>query len=176
MSQNAVVIVVMAVIVVGRFLVRELRERKFVTNRIYVLPAIVGAVALALIGLAASRQPDAVAALALACLVSLAAGGAFGFAVAHFTSVRVTSEPGIIYARGSYITAGLWVAALMLRLGARYVFAGAAGGMHAATLSLSLNAALLVLLASALFFVRYRLLEAAKIERARGITAPSPAI
>jgi hypothetical protein len=175
MTQDAIVSIVVVLLVVARFLFRELRERRIRTARIYVVPAVLGLVALVSIGFAVETRPQAWDEVAAACLGGLALGGAFGYAVAHFTTVRVTSEPAILYARGSLVTVAIWVVALLLRLFARFAFAGdvkrGSGGTFDVIL---LNAALLVLLASALFFVRYRLLAAARLERSRGITVATP--
>jgi hypothetical protein len=176
MTQNIGITALVALLVVGRFLARELRERRISVGRIYLPPAILGVIALALIGMAVFYTPENLLVLALACIAGLAGGAVIGYAVAHFTTVRVTAEPGIIYARGSIATVAIWIVALALRFLARFALVGdALHGRHGG-LTLALNAALLVLLASALFFVRYRLVAAAAIERARGIVAASPAI
>jgi uncharacterized membrane protein YjdF len=174
MPQNVIVYVVIGLLVVGRFLVRELRERRYDVRRVYVLPAILGAIALALTVAAATTEPNALGSLVVACIVAIAIGAGIGYAVARFTTVRVTAEPAIIFSRGSFATVAIWIAALGLRVVAR--FALLRGGPAMRGDSLALNAALLVLLASALFFVRFRLLVAAKIERERGITSAISAV
>jgi hypothetical protein len=161
-----------AILVAGRFLIRELRERKYVLDRIYVVPGILAAVSVVLIVRAIVGEPHTLMLLVASCAVALVVGGGIGYAVAHFTSVRVTSDPNVLYSRGSYATVAIWIAALALRLVARI-----GPGMHSgARTSTALNAALLVLLASALFFVRFRLIVAAKRERALGITTAVSAI
>ncbi len=164
-----------AILVVGRFLFRELRERRYAIGRIYVLPGIAGAIALVLIAMSWVGEPAARGVLALSSVAGVVLGGAIGYGVAHFTKVRVTADPSVLYSRGSFATVAIWIGAFALRFLARV---GASGGhltrpTHEA---LALNAALLVLLASALFFVRYRLLVAAKSERARGIATAISAI
>jgi hypothetical protein len=167
--------IIVAILVVGRFLMRELRERRYPIDRIYVLPGVVGAIALVLVALSWANEPEARGLLALSCVAGLLLGGAIGYGVAHFTTVRVTADPKVIFSRGSYATVAIWVVAFALRFIARV---GASGGQltrptHEA---LAFNAALVLLLASALFFVRYRLLVAAKFERARGIATAISAI
>jgi hypothetical protein len=167
--------ILVAILVVGRFLLRELRERRYAIGRIYVLPAVVGAIALVLIALSWANEPEARGLLAVSCVAGLILGGAIGYGVAHFTRVRVTPDPTVLYSRGSYVTVTIWVVAFALRFVARV---GASGGQltrptHEA---LAFNAALVLLLASALFFVRYRLLVAAKFERSRGIATAVSAI
>jgi hypothetical protein len=157
---------IFAIFVVGRFLIRELRERKYVIARIYLAPGLLALVAIALVALTIVDEPHALAVLVASCGAALLIGGGIGYAVAHFTTVRVTADPNVIYSRGSYATVAIWIAALALRLLVR-VGPGMRHGPHA---SLGPNAALIVLLASALFFVRFRLVVAAKRERALGIT------
>src|SRR5271156_4727336 len=94
--------VLVAALVVGRFLFRELRERKMRVKTVYVLPIIVGAVALYAIGLAYFLVPALVLPLAIGCVSALAVGGAIGVAVAHLTTVRVTDDRSVVYVRGSY--------------------------------------------------------------------------
>ncbi len=167
--------VLVAVLVIGRFLLRELRERRYAIGRIYVLPGVVGAIALALIVTSCVYEPAALGVLAISCVAALILGGAIGYGVAHFTKVRVTADPSVLYSRGSYVTVAIWVVAFALRFLARV---GASGGhlMQPTHEALAFNAALVLLLASALFFVRYRLLVAAKSERARGIATAISAI
>ncbi len=174
MSQVGIYVLV-AILVVGRFLVRELRERRYAIGRIYVLPGVVGAIALGLIAMSWAQEPEARGVLALSCVVGLILGGAIGYGVAHLTSVRVTPDPTILYSRGSYATVAIWVGAFALRFLVRVVASG--GRLNGPTHErLAFDAALVLLLASALFFVRYRLLVAAKFERARGIATAISAI
>jgi len=176
MNQQAVITVLIVLFVIGRFLARELRERRFAIGRIYALPAVLGAIALVLIGLSAVREPQAVGILAIACVAAVVVGAGIGYAVAHFTTVRVTNEPGVLYARGSLTTVAIWIVALLLRLVPRVALFSGGPRVYASGESIALNAALLVLLASALFFVRFRLVAAAKLERERGINSASRAV
>jgi hypothetical protein len=120
-------------------------------------------------------EPEARGVLALSCVAGVIVGGAIGYGVAHFTKVRVTPDPSVLYSRGSLVTVTIWIVAFALRFLARV---GASGGhlTRPAHEALALNAALVVLLASALFFVRYRLLVAARSERERGIATAVSAI
>ena len=172
---DAGIYILVATVVVGRFLFRELRERRYAIGRIYVLPGFVGAIALGLIVMSWLGEPEARGVLALSCIAGLILGGAIGYGVAHLTKVRVTADPTVLYSRGSYATVAIWVVAFALRFLARV---GASGGhlTRPTHETLAFNAALVLLLASALFFVRYRLLVAAKSERARGIATAISAI
>ena len=173
-AEKIEIAIAIGVLVVARFLVRELRERKIVLARIYLPPAILGAIAIALVADAAISRPDATPFLAIACIAGLAFGAAVGYGVAHRTRVRVTDDPRVVFARGSLTTVAIWVGALALRLFGRIAFS--ADAARAAHYGAALNAALLVLLASALFFVRYRLVVASRLERRRGTALASPAV
>jgi len=170
--------VLVAALVVGRFLFRELRERKMRVKTVYVLPIIVGAVALYAIGLAYFLVPALVLPLAIGCVSALAVGGAIGVAVAHLTTVRVTDDRSVVYVRGSYATVAIWLGGLALRLAVRVLaFHGSATAdvEHFGT-ELVANAALLIMIGAALFFVRHRVLVAAQLERARGDSLPGAAL
>ncbi|MBD5605455.1 MAG: hypothetical protein IAI48_10235, partial [Candidatus Eremiobacteraeota bacterium] len=78
--------VVIGLLVVGRFLQRELRERRFVVARIYLLPAIAGAVAIGLAAYAVIKRPETAGVLAAASVVAIVLGAAIGYAVAHRTT------------------------------------------------------------------------------------------
>jgi hypothetical protein len=176
MNQQVAITVIIVLFVLGRFLVRELRERRFAIARIYVLPGVLGAIGVVLIGLSVVNAPQATGVLAIACVAAVIVGAGIGYAVARFTTVRVTNEPGVLYARGSFATVAIWIVALLLRLVPRLALIGGGPRVYASGESIALNAALLVLLASALFFVRFRLVAAAKLERARGISSTLPAV
>jgi hypothetical protein len=156
-----------ALFVVGRFLVRELRERKLVLSRIFLLPGVAGALALYLLVLTASLFPKTGMLLAGETCIALGVGSAVGLAVAHFTKVRLGEAAGTVYVLGSGITVAIWIAALALRWAVR--FALPLGDRDA---SLSANAALIVMVAAALGMVRYRVLHEARLLRERGITTP----
>jgi hypothetical protein len=174
MEQNLGIALVIGLLVIGRFLMRELRERRFLIARIYVVPAVLGLFGIALALFAGSAHPDTIPLLAIASVAALALGAVIGYAVARNTTVRVTDDPTILYARGSIATVVIWLAALAIRLVARVPFLS--DPSRYTHWGEALNAALLILLASALFFVRYRLLVAGRLERERGIAVASPAI
>ena len=160
-----------ALAIVARFAVRELRERRVRLARLFIVPAVAGIAALGLVYVAALAAPQDVLALALLCLAALGAGAAIGLAVARFTTVRVDPDVGTVFVRGSYATLAIWIAALALRWVARR-----AVGTHDLGATTVANAALVVLLAVALGVVRYRILIEARIARARGITSELTAL
>jgi hypothetical protein len=174
MEQNLGIGLVIGLLVIGRFLMRELRERRFLISRIYLVPAILGIIAVVLVVLAGMAHPDTIPVIAVACAVALGLGAVIGYGVARNTTVRVTDDPTVLFARGSVATVVIWIVALALRLVARLPFLS--DPTRYTHWGEALNAALLILLASALFFVRYRLLAAGRLERERGTALASPAI
>jgi hypothetical protein len=174
MEKNLGIGLVIGALVIGRFLMRELRERRFLISRIYLVPAILGVIGIGLVVFASIAHPDTIPVLGIACVAALALGAIIGYGVARNTTVRVTDDPTVLYARGSVVTVVIWLAALAIRLVARVPFLS--DPSRYTHWGEALNAALLILLASALFFVRYRLLAAGRLERERGIAVASPAI
>jgi drug/metabolite transporter (DMT)-like permease len=174
MERNLGIGVAIAVLVIGRFLMRELRERRFLISRIYLVPAVLGVVGIVFVVLAGIAHPDTTPVIAVACVAALVLGAVIGYGVARNTTVRVTDDPTVLYVRGSTATVAIWLAALGLRLVARIPFLSYPS--RYTHWGEALNAALLILLASALFFVRYRLLAAGRLERERGTALASPAI
>ena len=153
--------------VVGRFLTRELRERKMLLSRLYVLPGIAGCLALFLVVTTAFLFPATTVLLAGETCISLGVGLAVGLAVAHFTTVRLGEQPGSVYVLGSWITVAIWIGALALRWAARLAIP-----MADVTATQSANAALLVMVTAALAMVRYRVALKAKLLRESGIVTP----
>jgi hypothetical protein len=164
-------------LIVLRFLIRELRERRVRTNTIFVIPAILGGLAVWFGYLTVTLAPSVVSVLPIAIAASLVVGAGLGLAVAHFTTVRV-GPPGIIFMRGSWITVMIWIVALLLRMLGRYAVTGSATGMMSTSSgraggvspdSWLLNTALIVLLAAAMVVVRIRVLAVGR--NLRGQTA-----
>jgi hypothetical protein len=126
-QQTELVTLVVVIIVVARFLVRELRARTVRVSRLWIRPAFLAAIT-ALLIVVTLRVPVESAGFAL--VPSLVAGGlvglVVGFLVAYSTRVEATGQPDIVTLRGSWVTVVIWIAALALRVGARYVSTGSA--------------------------------------------------
>ncbi len=162
-------LVVMA-LVVGRFLLRELRDRRIPFQRFFALPLVFAALAVALVSYAVWTAPSVFAEVAAGTLAAIAVGAAIGLAVDRFTSVRLGSGGTSAIVRGSWVTAGIWIVALALRVVGRSVAFGA--GLRSAQSTLALNAVLVVLLAAALIVLRVRLFARAKA--LVGVATPGP--
>jgi hypothetical protein len=94
--------------------------------------------------------------------IALPFGVLVGFGVAHFTTVRI-GDDGKIFFRGSYITVAIWLAALALRLAARFLFPS--GLAVSSVLASSASLVLLVFVATAV--VRALVSRKATSERSR---------
>jgi hypothetical protein len=171
-SQTAWITIAFVALIVLRFLFRELRERRVRTRTIFLIPVIIGGLAIWFAYLTATLAPSALPSLPIAVAAALVVGGGLGLAIAHFTTVR-TGPPGFIYLRGSWITVAIWVGALLLRMVGRYVVTGSATGMAGRVTAAGsagglspdywlLNTALFVLLAGAALVVRLRVLAVAR--------------
>jgi hypothetical protein len=141
------------VVVVLRFLARELRERRIRTSMLFTVPIILGAASLYLCYLTLQRAPNLSLELLAEAVAALVIGVAIGLAVAHFTRVK-SAGPGLILVRGSWITVAIWLASFALRLVGRFLFSSSNFGSQ-----LLLNSGLLLMLAFATLALRVRILQ-----------------
>jgi hypothetical protein len=164
-AQQPIVYVLIAAFVVGRFLVRELRERHLSNTQLFVLPGIMLCLWLyfAVTALRAAHV-DGVQ-LGVRSAIALPFGALVGIAIARFTTVRIGGD-GKIFFRGSYVTVAIWTAALIVRFAARYVFPIERG----ASAALGYAASLLLLAFVATATVRILVYRKAQGERAHGTT------
>jgi hypothetical protein len=154
------------VLVLARFLFRELRARRMKTGSLFAVPVIVAIIGAFVIYSVVAVAPDQIPNIVIGGMVAIVVGIGIGLAVAHFTTVRV-SEPGTLLVRGSWVTVAIWVAALTLRLAARWFVSGGqtivyTSASSTAGPSLMLNAVLIVMLTAALTTVRVRILAVAR--------------
>ena len=144
-----ITLAVVAVVVV-RFLFRELRARKIRVRTLWIRPGILGAFTVVLIGVGFAIPHVSEGVVGLSVLVGAAIGIGVGFLVARMTSFAPAGERGAVIAQGSIKTVIVWVAAIVLRLVARFAFAGA-GATQAE--QYELNAGLLALVTAAFVVV-----------------------
>jgi hypothetical protein len=145
---------------VGRFLLRELRDRRIPFDRFFVLPILAAALAAVLVVYAVALAPNVLLEVAAGTVAALVVGTGIGLAVDRFTSVRLGPAGSSAIVRGSWATSAIWIAALALRLVGRYI--AFAAGLHSVGITLALNAVLVVMLAAALVALRVRLFARAK--------------
>jgi FtsH-binding integral membrane protein len=157
--------------IVLRFAFRELRDRRMHVGRLFIVPCIFAAIALLLVGSAAVAAPQAVLQLLGAVAVAIVLGFGIGSAVGHFTKLRLDERPDFVVVRGSAITVAIWIGAVAFRV-AVHLFVPS----HDRADTAIANAALFVLLASALSFVRYRIFKLARLARAEDVTAEMTAL
>jgi hypothetical protein len=153
LGQTFWVTLAILIVVVLRFLARELRERRVRMSMLFVIPGFLGLIALWLCYLTLTRAPQFSGELALEALAALVVGTGIGLAVAHFTRVR-SGGPNLVLIRGSWITVAIWIGALLLRLAGRAAFA-----TSNLDTQLLLNSGLVLMLAFATTVVRLRVLQ-----------------
>jgi hypothetical protein len=146
-TTQTLISLVVSLVVVVRFIRRELSARVVRTGTLWIRPALLVAVS-ALVVFQALRIPGAQPGLLSAALAGGAACGLVtGFLVVRSTTFSSAGRPGAVNVHGSRTTAAIWVGALLLRLLARFVV----GRPNLAT-ELVLNAGLCAL-ATAAFLV-----------------------
>jgi hypothetical protein len=149
-STSTLVTLVVAALVVVRFLFRELRERKVRLRSIWIRPGILAAFTAVLIGVTFTIPHTNVSFLVLACAVGAVLGVVTGVLVARSTTFRSAGERGAVFVKGNTTTVIVWIAALALRFVARFAFAGS--GASPAE-QVELNAGLLALVTAAFVVV-----------------------
>jgi hypothetical protein len=137
-------------VVIVRFLFRELRERTVKVRTLWIRPGFVVLIAVGFAAAALTRPGVNLGLLALVVVLGAALGVLTGVLVVGSTSFAPADVPGAVRVHGSITTVIVWVAALGLRLAARFAL-GAAGADP--TTQLELNVGLLTLLAAAFVFV-----------------------
>ena len=168
---SAIVYGVVVLAVIARFLLRELRDRTVRVQRLFISPGILALLALILVGSAFALAPQAALVLVAAVAAALVLGVGIGVAVAHFTTLRLGDRPGLVIVRGSATTVAIWLGAVALRMSVRFAVPA-----HDLADTMIANAALVVMLAVALFFVRYRVFALARRARIQGVTREVTAV
>jgi hypothetical protein len=146
----ALISLAVGLIVVVRFLFRELRERTVKVRTLWIRPGIIVLVTIGFAAAAMFRPGVNSGQLVLLLLVGAALGVLTGVLVVSSTTFAAADIPGAVRVRGSITTVIVWVAALSLRLAARFVVGGSGADL---TTQFELNAGLLALLAGAFVFV-----------------------
>ena len=137
-------------VVVVRFLFRELRQRTVRVRTLWIRPGIL-AVLTALLIAGGFVVPHVNAGLMLlAALVGAVVGAITGVLVVRSTSFAPANERGAVLAKGSVVTVVIWVVALLLRYVARFAFVGAGADQAA---QYELNAGLIALVTAAFVVV-----------------------
>ena len=156
-----------ALVVVVRFLFRELRQRTVRVRTLWIRPGILAALTAILIAFGFVIPHVNAGVMLLAALVGALLGAITGALVVRSTSFAPANERGAILAKGSVVTVVIWVVALLLRFVARYAFAGAGADQAA---QYELNAGLIALVTAA--FVVVAILFHREIDRLSPAAAP----
>ena len=129
MSEPALVALLpllLTVLVVVRFAVRELRQRTVKTPAIWIRPAILGVLSAFLIVTTFGTDARDDTMTIVAVLIGAALGAVTGIAVLRYTTFASAPVPRAVLVQGSRVTLAIWVGALAIRVAARYVYAGGA--------------------------------------------------
>jgi hypothetical protein len=110
-------------LVVVRFLARELRDRKIPINRVWIVPGVMFLLCAYLFATTLQIESDLLLEVLIGSIAGIAVGAAVGLAVDRFTTLRLSSDGKAMIVRGSMITVGIWIGALLLRLLGRFVAA-----------------------------------------------------
>jgi hypothetical protein len=141
---------VVGLVVVARFLFRELRERTVKVRTLWIRPGIVALATIGFTAAALSRTGVNPGLLIVTLLVGAALGVLTGVLVVGSTTFAPAGVPGAVRVRGSAVTVIVWLTALALRYAARFVIGGSGADI---TTQFELNAGLLALIAGAFVFV-----------------------
>jgi hypothetical protein len=110
-------------VVVVRFLFRELRPRTVKMGSLWARPGIL-AVLTAVVIWTGLRAGDPAAELGLSMAIGIVAGVIVGWLVVASTTIQAGPRPHTLVLRGSWITVVIWVVALVARLGVRLLNGG----------------------------------------------------
>jgi hypothetical protein len=172
LSANLITLAIVLLVIV-RFLFRELRERKVRVRTLWIRPGILAVLLLVLLagGFAIPRIDKPV--MLLSALAGAAIGVVVGALVVRSTTFAPAGERGAVLAKGSIVTVMIWVVAIVLRLAARYTFAGFGADQAS---QFELNAGLVALVTAA--FIVVAILFHREIDRlspaATGAPTPTP--
>jgi hypothetical protein len=165
--------IAIVVLVVVRFLARELRVRKVPLSRFFLVPIVVCLLSLWLIFIAFETAPSLLLELTIGIIAAIAVGSGVGLAIDRYTTLSLSDDRKVAFIRGSWATVGIWVAALLLRQFGHFV-AEHVADTHNFGMTMVLNATLLVLVAAAIVVLRLRLFARAKsLSAAQRTAAPA---
>jgi peptidoglycan/LPS O-acetylase OafA/YrhL len=109
------------VLIVFRFARRELRERIVRARTLWIRPAIMIALTLYLVYLSAAVDPLENAEMMAVLIGGAVLGLLVGFAIVGNTQFAPAGTPNAVLVRGNRVTFAIWIAALAVRLAARYL-------------------------------------------------------
>lgn len=114
----------LVVLVVVRFAFRELRERIVRIPTIWIRPALLLALSAYLVVLTLRLDPHDGTITASAVLIGALLGLVTGIAIVRNTNFAAAGVPNAVRVRGNRTTLAIWIAALLVRVLARFVYPG----------------------------------------------------
>jgi hypothetical protein len=109
-------------LVVVRFAFRELRARTVRSALLWIRPGLLVAVLIYLMVLTFSMDPAQSLNTIVSLVVGIVLGALVGVGIVANTTFASAGKRGAVRAQGNRITLAIWVAALLLRVGARFVY------------------------------------------------------
>ena len=109
------------IFVVFRFAQRELRERTVKASSLWIRPAVLLAVTVYLAWLSASLDPGGDREMAIAIVTGIVLGVITGALILANSKFEPADVPNAVRVQGNRVTFGIWIAALLVRLAARYL-------------------------------------------------------
>jgi hypothetical protein len=122
--QAELISLALVVVVIVRFLFRELRARTVRLSTMWFRPAILLALTALLVWTTVRVTPFAVGELGVALGIGAAAGIVVGVLVSGSTAIEATGKPGLVRLHGSWVTVAIWIVALVLRVAVRFAVGG----------------------------------------------------
>jgi len=114
----------LVLIIVVRFLYRELRARVVRLSTMWVRPAFVAAITAYLTWLAIAIVGDPPTEIFGSAAIGIVAGIVVGWLVVASTTIEPGPTPGRVRLHGSWVTVAIWLVALLIRLGIRLATGG----------------------------------------------------
>jgi hypothetical protein len=150
----------LTVFIVFRFARRELKPRTVRLRNVWIRPAIMTVLCFTMVAQSARLDPVGDAEMAAILLGSAVLGLVTGLAVVRYTRFSPAAVPAAVVAQGSAVTFGIWIAALGVRLLARYALPHGADlreqlPLNAGTIALTAVAFIVIAIAFAYEARRY---------------------
>jgi len=165
--QTELITLVIIIVVIARFLFRELRARTVRVSTLWIRPAFLGAMTALVIWATLQSPRPSGGPIVPWLLGGTVVGIVVGYFVALSTRVEATGRAGVVRLRGSWVTVAIWLGAVALRFLVRF----AVGGSLYST-SPAVTGGTVILVAAA--FAVFALLIAQRV-KALGLDRPADA-
>ena len=118
---QSLVAIAVTLLVVLRFARRELYERSVSARSLWIRPALLSLITVYLVSLSLRIDPAGDAEMWLALAGGAILGVIVGVLILANSRFRAADTPSAVRVQGNRITFGIWIAAILVRLAARYL-------------------------------------------------------